>query len=258
MSTRVDSPPVRIAVVGAAGKMGARLCALAHSEPGFELIGALERAGSALIGRAAAPEGPRGRAPDVLDSSAFSGDFRADAVIDFSSDAGARGSMEAAGRAGAALLVGTTALSAGTIDALRDESRRRAVLVSPNMSLGVALVAALARRAAATLTGYDCSIVEAHHSAKRDAPSGTALRLADAARQGGAALSDANIVSIRGGDVVGEHTVRFAGPGEYVELTHRATSRDVFVRGALRAAAWLRGKTPGWYTMEDVLGLGAR
>lgn len=258
MSTRVNGTSVRLIVVGAAGRMGARLCALAHAEEPWLLVAALERAGSARIGEPAAPRSARGEAPQVADFKGFAGDLRADVVIDFSSDEGAGAAIAGSRTAHSALLVGTTALSAPTIAALREESARRAVLVSPNMSPGVALVAALVRQAGAALAGYDCSIVESHHSAKKDAPSGTALRLADAARQGGSRLADANIVSIRGGDVVGEHTVRFAGPGEYVELTHRATSRDVFVRGALRAAAWLKGRAPGWYTMEDVLDLSGR
>ncbi|MBC8106802.1 MAG: 4-hydroxy-tetrahydrodipicolinate reductase, partial [Anaerolineae bacterium] len=103
--------------------------------------------------------------------------------------------------------------------------------------------------------GYDISIVEAHHNKKKDAPSGTALRLAKAIEQSGTHVKSDQIVAMRGGDVVGEHTIRFAGEGEYVELTHRATSRDVFAHGALRAAVWLAHREPGWYTMEDVLGI---
>ncbi len=175
-------------------------------------------------------------------------------VVDFSSDAGARPALAIAERLNAALLVGTTALSAGTIDALRAAAGQRAVLVTPNTSLGVAAVAALVATAARALPGFDCSIVEAHHTRKADAPSGTAKRLAEAAKQAGSTLRDDQILSIRAGDIIGEHTVRFAGPGEYVELTHRATSRDVFVRGALVAAAWLNGRKPGYWTMEDVLG----
>src|SRR6185436_3136290 len=102
---------------------------------------------------------------------------------------------------------------------------------------------------------YRCSIVEAHHAAKKDAPSGTAIRLAKAARDAGANLPDDQILSIRGGDVIGEHTVRLSGPGEYIELTHRATTRDLFARGALQCAAWLREKPAGWYSVQDVVGL---
>jgi 4-hydroxy-tetrahydrodipicolinate reductase len=124
--------------------------------------------------------------------------------------------------------------------------------------MGVAVLAAAVRTVAGLLgSEYECSIVEAHHSKKKDAPSGTALRLAKAAREGGSALRDDQILAVRGGDVIGEHTVRFAGSGEYIEMTHRATSRDLFAMGALRAARWIAGRSPGWYTMEDVLGVGA-
>jgi 4-hydroxy-tetrahydrodipicolinate reductase len=237
--------------------MGARLCALSHSDPALALVGAVDRA-SDMMKRSSVPGAQD--APMLVnpDSTGVFGPSSADVVIDFSSDEGTRTALAIAQRTGASLLIGTTALSQETIAALRSASSDRAVLLAANTSLGVTALSALVARAAGLLKGFDCSIVEAHHSAKKDAPSGTALRLAEAARRGGATLPDKEVVSIRGGDVVGEHTVRFAGPGEYIELTHRATSRDVFVRGALRAAAWLKGRAPGWWTMEDVLGLSAR
>lgn len=248
---------VRIVVNGAAGRMGARLCALALDDPALALVGAVEQPGSRTIGAIAVP-GAEARSPRVSPLSGFSRDFRAHVVIDFSSDQGALHAMELARSLHAALLVGTTALSPATIDTLRTASRERAVLVSPNTSRGVAVAAALVRSASRLLgQGLECSIVEAHHKAKKDAPSGTALRLADAARSGGAAIDNAQVVSIRGGDVIGEHTVRFAGQGEYLEITHRATSRDLFARGALDAAKWLATRPPGWWTMNDVLGLSA-
>lgn len=237
--------------------MGARLCELAQRDPSFALTGALARAGSAHLGTIA-PGSPAGaRAPVIAANTLENQGFSADVVIDFSSDEGASAALSVARRAGAALLVGTTALRPQTLEALRSAAADRAVLVAPNTSLGVAVLASLVAQAARALAGYDASIVEAHHGGKKDAPSGTAKRLAEAARQSGSPLRDDQVLSIRGGDVVGEHTVRFAGPGEYVELTHRATSRDVFVRGALRAARWLHARKPGWWTMEDVLGFGA-
>ena len=247
----MSSSPVRVVVNGAAGRMGARVCALAHVDAAFALVGALEARGSAAIGRPACEPSARGEAPKIGEAPSS-----ADVVIDFSSEAGALESVALARRLGAALLVGSTGLSHGAGAKLREAAGAMAVLLAPNTSLGVAVVADLVRRAAAALNSFDASIVEAHHSAKKDAPSGTALRLADAARSGGATVGPDRIVSVRGGDVVGEHTVRFAGAGEYVELTHRATSRDVFAAGALRAAKWLRGRGAGWWTMEDVLGLG--
>lgn len=259
MSTRVSSA-TRVIVVGAGGRMGSRVRALASADGAFALVGALVRGGPPRVGEGVAPaDAPgvaRGAAVKNGDSAAIFGRSCADVVIDFSSESGVRDAIAVARRVGCALLVGTTGLSAETIAALRAESSARAVLVAANTSLGVAALCDLVRRASAVLTAYDCSIVESHHNQKKDAPSGTALRLAEAARLGGSAAPQ--VVSLRGGDVVGEHTVRFAGAGEYVELTHRATSRDLFARGALHAAAWLKGRTAGWWTMEDVLGMPAR
>jgi 4-hydroxy-tetrahydrodipicolinate reductase len=236
--------------------MGARLCELAHADASLELVAALVRPGSSQIGRASARES-REREPVTIGAypDTFA-DVVADVVIDFSSEAALSSSVEVARRATSALLVGTTGLEQTAVEMLREVSKERPVLLAPNTSLGVTALAKLIEEAAKIfLHDFDCSIVEAHHSAKKDAPSGTALRLAEAARRGGAKLPAEQVVAIRGGDVIGEHTVRFAGAGEYIELTHRATSRDLFVRGALRAAMWLKGRPAGWYTMEDVLEL---
>lgn len=234
--------------------MGARLCALALNDPALSLIGAVARDGARTIGSPAAPDGVR-----ISEIASFPADFRADVVIDFSSDAGALHALALAQRAGAALLIGTTALSAATTEALRRASAKRAVLVASNTSRGVAIAAAIVQNAARLYgPAAEVSIIEAHHRAKKDAPSGTAIRLAAAVTEGGLPVNDDQIVSIRGGDVIGEHTVRFAAEGEYIEITHRATSRDLFARGALDAAKWLAAQPPGWWTMNDVLGLPAR
>ena len=247
-----------IIVFGASGRMGSRISVLALDDPSFTLAGAVERAGSSRIGQCVGTD-PSGReivlkTPEKLMESKS----HADVVIDFTSDEGSVQSARIAEHAKSALLVGTTALSAASIDALKKLSTTRAVLVAPNTSFGVAVLAELASRAAKLLgPSYECSIVEAHHSKKLDAPSGTALRLARAVREVGHPLKDDQILAMRGGDVVGEHTIRFAAQGEYIELTHRATTRDLFARGALHAAAWLKGKPPGWYTINDVLGITA-
>lgn len=247
MSTHTPSrTPLRIIISGARGRMGARLCALAKEDQELILAGTMSRAGE--------------HHGDAISADARG--FAANAahvVIDFSSDSGAHAAIDVAKRISAAVLIGTTALTPVTVERARAASHSIPVLIAPNTSLGVAALARLIEQAAATLgPGYHCSIVEAHHIHKKDAPSGTAIRLAEAARRGGASLPAEQIVAIRGGDVVGEHTVRFAGPGEYVEFTHRATSRDLFVRGALRAAKWLAVQKPGWWTMNDVLGLAQR
>ncbi|MCC6320404.1 MAG: 4-hydroxy-tetrahydrodipicolinate reductase [Phycisphaerales bacterium] len=254
----MDGSSTPIIVFGASGRMGSRVCALASEDRAYRLIGAIVRARSAREGQTVR---------DARDGAAvFTNPLksrgllaaRGAVIIDFSSDSGAGESLALALDTGAALVIGTTALSSATIDRLRAESDKIALLITPNTSIGVAAASDAVRSLARTLgNGYDCSIVESHHNQKKDSPSGTALRLASAAREGGARLPDDQIVAIRGGDVVGEHTVRFAGAGEYIEITHRATSRDLFARGALRAAAWISDRQPGWYTMHDVLRIGA-
>lgn len=248
-----------IIVFGASGRMGARVCALASSDASMRVIAAVVRADSPRIGQVAR---------DVADgairfiSPQNTGEIpqsRGEVVIDFSGDEGARHAIELALSRSAAIVIGTTALSTATIALADDAAKKIPLLISPNTSMGVAVLSSAVATVARLLgPSYECSIVEAHHSKKKDAPSGTALRLARAVKDAGAAIKDDQIVAIRGGDVIGEHTVRFAGLGEYIELTHRATSRDLFAMGALRAARWLSNRAAGRYTTEDVLGIAAR
>jgi 4-hydroxy-tetrahydrodipicolinate reductase len=170
--------------------------------------------------------------------------------------------------AGVALVCGVTGLDDAGHEALRAAAADVPVLWAPNMSAGVAVLERLTALAAAALGDFDAGVYEVHHAAKRDAPSGTALALGRALVEGrglgrGAATPDARLqaealgyAALRVGDVVGEHTVTLAGPGERIELTHRATDRAIFARGALRAAAWLAGRPPGIYTLADIFGLG--
>jgi 4-hydroxy-tetrahydrodipicolinate reductase len=257
MTNTVDNSRTSIIVFGARGRMGMRIAALGAGDGSFVVGALVDRA----PGEPASAGSRAGDGTAMVVQTADSIEKNAvlcDVVIDFSSDAGAAQSLALARRLDAALLVGTTALMPATMDELRRASASTAVLVSPNTSLGVAVLSVLVKQACRMLGAeYHASIVEAHHAAKKDAPSGTALRLAASAREAGHTLRDDQIVAIRGGDVVGEHTVRLAGPGEYIELTHRATTRDLFARGALRCAAWLKGKPAGWYTMQDVVGLSA-
>lgn len=248
----MSSTNTSVIIHGASGRMGARLCVVAAADARFTLVGAVARQGSSAIGSVAAAPKTSASAVKITPSC----DQRADVVIDFSSDEGARHALSIALAHRAALLVGTTALAELTVSALADASQKIPVLIAPNTSLGIPVLARAAADVARALgPAFDISIVEAHHSRKKDAPSGTAIRLAGAIREAGAAVKPDQIIAIRGGDVIGEHTIRFAGSGEYIELTHRATSRDVFVHGALHAAAWLRAQPPGRYTIEDVLGL---
>lgn len=260
MSNPKVNQPVRILVFGALGRMGTRIGELASHDRRFELLAGITRSAPSAPSTSAHPSSTQhrsawaGHAP--LKTPENIGDFRnhANVVIDFSSDVGTREALRAAVDLRVGLLVGTTALSDATIQLLRDAARSIPVLVAPNTSLGVAVVARIAKVAAHALgNAFDCSIVEAHHNQKKDAPSGTALRIARAVREAGAKLPDDQILAMRGGDVVGEHTLRFAGTGEYIEITHRATTRDLFARGALHAAHWLARQTAGWYTIEDTI-----
>lgn len=240
----------RVIVRGAAGRMGSRVCALALADETIELAGAVEHADSARIGSRVTGDDGDG----VVIENADSIGSLADVVIDFSAADAVDGAMELARRAGAALLMGTTGLSASALDRLRALSAERAVLVAPNTSPGVTVVNMLVAEAAKKLgRGYEVSIVEAHHSAKKDAPSGTAAALRRSVEGAGGMIRADQVLSIRGGDVIGEHTVRFASAGEYVEITHRATSRDLFARGALEASKWLARQPAGLYSMRDVL-----
>lgn len=240
---------INLVVTGASGRMGRLVCELAGAdEEHWELVGAVAHPRSGRLGQPSFTSGDH--APIVTPT--FGG--KCDLVIDFSTPAGTETAIQIALREGAALLVGTTGLPEATRQVLEAAARRIAVLPAPNTSVGVAVCAWLVEQAA-RLLGPDCrvEIVESHHRHKRDAPSGTALMLAAAAEQGGAAITPPQIHSLRGGDVVGEHTIRFAVEGEYVELTHRATSRSLFARGALRAGRWLVSQPPGFYSIRDFL-----
>jgi 4-hydroxy-tetrahydrodipicolinate reductase len=224
----------RIAIVGAEGRMGTRIAALAATDA------------SVVIARRYGRNGP-------LDGSCD--DAPVDVVVDFSSEAGARQALELALAEKAALLTGTTGLPPAFLAELERASRSIAVLVAPNTSLGVAVTRRLARLAAELLgpSGWAVDIVESHHDRKKDAPSGTALALADALASGGMPVDSSRIHAIRAGDTVGEHEIRLAGPSERIHLMHQAVTRDLFAAGALRAARWLGGRPAGRYSMDDVL-----
>jgi 4-hydroxy-tetrahydrodipicolinate reductase len=254
--------------------MGRALIHAVAATKGVTLAGAVDAAGSAAIGRDAgelAGLGPNG-VTVVSDVAPLL--KSADGLIEFTLPAATLVFAELAAAAGIVHVIGTTGHSAEE-DATIAEAARRAIIVkSGNMSLGVNLLAALTKRVAKTLgDDYDIEIVEMHHNKKIDAPSGTALLLGRAAADGrGVDLAkravrgrdgvtgarhpgDIGFASLRGGTVVGEHTVMFAGPAERIELTHRAEDRMIFARGALHAALWARGKSPGLYSMADVLNL---
>jgi 4-hydroxy-tetrahydrodipicolinate reductase len=248
-SQQLGPSGVRVIVHGAMGRVGARVCRLALKDSNVELVGAIEHDESASIGAPAVAASGRGPIVQKADDI----DVLADVLIDFSRADAVSNAIACARRADAALLVGTTGLASATVDALRRESGARAVLLAPNTALGISAVVRIASDAARHLgADFRCSIIEAHHAGKRDSPSGTAIRLSDALSGVGARVDDVH--SIRAGDTIGEHTIRFDGPGECIEITHRAVSRDLFALGALHAARWLARRDAGWWTMEDVLG----
>jgi 4-hydroxy-tetrahydrodipicolinate reductase len=237
---------MRIAVVGARGRMGRTIAALAEAQ-GMDVAVAIDTG-------------------DRLSVLATSG---AEVVIDFSSPAATTELAEIAAGAGIAIVSGTTGLGDDAHAALARASAKIPVAWEPNMSVGVHVLGALVAQAVEMLgPDFDIEIVEAHHHLKADAPSGTALRIAEIARdaRGGArfvngregrpgprAPAEIGIHAVRGGDVIGDHTVLLLGAGERIELVHRASSRELFASGALRIARWIKGKAPGRYGMSDVL-----
>jgi len=259
------SAAIPVAVAGAAGRLGGAVLRRLAGDPRFAIAACLERPGHALLGCAPLPD-----LADLPPCAPDDGPWGAARVL---FDAGAAGAVAAharrAAEGGLALVVAVTGLPAEAEEACAAAAARVAVLVSPNLSLGVAVLADLAREAARRLPGYHVEIVEAHHAAKRDSPSGTALWLgrevaaargwawpqaARCGREGAVGprpAAEIGIHSLRGGSIVGEHRVRLAGGGEQLELAHVAESRDCFAAGALEAIALVARSAPGRYTMAD-------
>lgn len=251
---------MKIAVAGCRGRMGQMLCQ-AVQNAGLELVGGSEVKGSDCIGQNLGTGKIVDNAHDLFE--------KADAVLDFTS---ARNSVEnalVAAETGRILIVGTTGLTEEQNDILKQASQKARIVYASNMSVGVNLLLALVEKAASVLNAYDAEIVEMHHRHKKDAPSGTAISLGQAVakgrqvsltekscydRQGERKDGDIGFAVLRGGDVAGDHTVIFAGNGERVELTHKASSRTVFAEGAVKAALWAKMQKAGLYSMRDVLG----
>src|SRR6202051_1191562 len=266
---------MRLIVAGAGGRMGRALTRVISETPGAVLAGALEAPGSELLGQDAAGLAGLPANGVLLSADLWSMSANADGILDFTVPAATIANVAIAAQRGLVHIIGTTGLSESDDAVIKSVTSRAIIVKSGNMSLGVNLLAALVKRVAATLNDdYDIEIFEMHHNKKIDAPSGTALMLGRAAAEGrGVDLAQRSVrgrdgitgarcpgaigfASLRGGTVVGEHSVIFAGPAERVELTHRAEDRMIFARGALHAALWARGKKPGLYSMADVLGLG--
>ncbi len=264
---------IRIAVAGASGRMGRTLIETIAQSEDMVLAAALDQPGSAYLGRDAG---------DLLGAScgvSIGEDVEAalalaDCLIDFTRPEGTLNHLELCRRSGVHLVIGTTGFATEGKLAIQDASREIPIVFAPNMAVGVNLVFRLIDVAARALAeGYDVEIIEAHHRHKVDAPSGTALRMGEVVaeaqgrdlsecaiygRQGHTGERSPNAIgfaTVRGGDIVGDHTVLFAGTGERIEISHKAASRTPYATGALRAARFMRSRTHGLFDMQDVLGL---
>jgi 4-hydroxy-tetrahydrodipicolinate reductase len=265
---------MRLIVAGAGGRMGRSLMRAIAETKGAVVTGALEAPGSEWIGQDAGTLAGLPPSGVMVSADLWSLSANADGILDFTVPAATIANIAIAAQRGIVHVIGTTGLSASDNAVIKSVTSRAIVVQAGNMSLGVNLLAALVKRVAQSLDpDFDIEILEMHHKAKVDAPSGTAFMLGEAAAAGrqialkdnsargrdgitGARRSgDIGFASLRGGTVTGDHTVIFAGPYERIELTHKAEDRMIFAHGALKAAMWAHGKKPGHYSMADVLGL---
>jgi 4-hydroxy-tetrahydrodipicolinate reductase len=261
---------MKLALHGATGRMGRAITALAHAAGDIQIVGAAAAANDPNQGHDLGELAGVGSIGVAVTADVASSLLGAEVVIDFSVASAVRPLVALAVRSGVAIASGTTNLDAETRGTLSRAAESVPVLWAPNMSLGVQVLAELVEQAVRRLgPGFDAEIVEIHHRRKIDSPSGTAKRLADAVRKvrpssvelhgrdgdvGARTDAEVAVYGVRGGDVIGDHTVFLLGSGERIELTHRASSRELFAHGALRAARFLAGKKPGTYSISDVLG----
>lgn len=266
---------VSIIVAGAGGRMGIEIARAALGQSGVSLASGIDQAGHPSVGTDMGIAAVGSACGALVHEAASFADFKGRVVIDFTAPAATTALARSASANGAAgVIVGTTGCGAAEIEVLSDVARTIPVVFSPNMSLGVNLLFYLTGIVAARLKdSFDIEIVEAHHMHKKDAPSGTARRLAEIAAEAmGSTYNDAvctgrdgmvgerphgqiGVHAVRGGDIVGDHAVLFAGQGERIELKHVAHSRATFAQGAITAAQWVCGKSPALYSMANVLGL---
>jgi 4-hydroxy-tetrahydrodipicolinate reductase len=265
---------ITVIVAGAAGRMGCRLVALIKDSTALMLAGAVEGKGHHAVGDDAGEVAGAGRAGVPITDDLSSLLERGEVVIDFSAPDATLDHLRCAAQHRRAMVIGTTGFSVQEFDELKSLARQVPCVCSPNMSVGINLIYKVLSEMAKTLGDeYDIEVIEAHHRLKKDAPSGTALKIAEVLARavnrdlhqvgvyerkgmiGERKKTEIGIQTIRAGDIVGDHTVLFGGMGERIELTHRASSRDTFARGALRAARWVVRQPPGLYDMMDVLGL---
>ena len=265
---------IKVIVTGAAGRMGGRIITLVHDDNRVELVGAVERKGHQLVGSDVGAYLGLGKTGVILEDDLNDCIERGDVVIDFSSHAASVVHLRIAAENDKAIVIGSTGLTPDEMDQVEKISRETRCVHAPNMSVGVNVMFKVLKDVAGILgDGYDVEIIEAHHNQKKDAPSGTAVKMAGIIAKslgrdidkvgvygrkgitGARPETEIGVHAVRAGDVVGEHTVIFGGMGERLEFIHRAHSRDNFARGAIRAAVWIVDREKGLYDMQDVLGL---
>ncbi len=267
---------IKAVVTGAAGRMGSRIINVISSSDGISLSGAIERKDHPLVGQdACGPAGiPAGAILTLISNDLVATLKTGEVLIDFTFPEASLENIKACAELGKPVVIGSTGFSKEQLDVVKQYVQKIPCVLSPNMSIGVNLCFKILAEIAETIgEDYDMEIVETHHRMKKDAPSGTAVKMAQVlaaavnrnldevgvyARKGmigERTKKEIGIQTVRAGDIVGEHTVLFAGKGERIEITHRAHSRDTFAAGAVRAAKWIVGKKPGLYDMQDVLGL---
>jgi 4-hydroxy-tetrahydrodipicolinate reductase len=265
---------IRAIVSGAAGRMGSRIVALMKETDEFKLVGAIENKGHQAIGKDAGEVAGIGKIGVTISDNLEALIDSSDVIIDFTIPSATLDKLKVASRKGKAMVIGTTGFTKEEVAEIKSLVSVIPCVMAPNMSVGVNLLLKVISDIAKVLKDdYDIEIIEAHHRMKKDAPSGTALKMAQVIAEAlGRDLDEVGIYArkgiigerprkgigiqtIRAGDIVGEHTVLYGGLGERIEVTHRVSSRDTFARGALKAAQWVVNQKPGLYDMQDVLGL---
>ncbi|HDR46769.1 MAG TPA: 4-hydroxy-tetrahydrodipicolinate reductase [Geoalkalibacter subterraneus] len=265
---------IKIAVTGAAGRMGGRIITAVREADQLELAGAAERSGHDMVGQDAGMVAGCGQLGVAITDDLEKALADADVLIDFTFPDVTLKNLEVCARRGKKIVIGSTGFTPEQRRQVEQHAAKIPVVLAPNMSVGVNACFKLLKEAASILgDGFDVEIVELHHNKKKDAPSGTAVRMGEVVAEslgrdynecavfhregmtGERTHDEIGMQTVRGGDIVGEHTVYFIGMGERIEITHRAMSRDMFARGSVRAAQWLDDKSSGLYDMQDVLGL---
>ncbi len=265
---------IKVAVTGAAGRMGGRIITAIKDAEGLELGGAVERPGHGLVGQDAGSVAGCGAAGVKIVDGLTTALEGAEVLIDFTFPEVTLANLAVCAKLGRSMVIGSTGFTPEQRAEVAKFAEKIPVVLAPNMSVGVNVCFKLLKDVAATLgDAFDVEIVELHHNKKKDSPSGTAVRMGEIVAEalgrdynqvanyhrqgmcGERTREEIGMQTVRGGDIVGEHTVYFIGMGERIEISHRAMSRDMFARGAVRAAGWLAGQKPGLYDMQDVLGL---